>query len=155
MTPLQLHLSGAPQSNRSLRQQSDAPSLFLLHSKMIFSLLFFLGPPSISNSPPLSHPPSPSSRFVRRAFSVNNLQGRMLRFSIRDMMMFHFLLSWSGGIYGRRRGREEDREQKETRTEETGKQKNGDLQEKMKGGRRNEEGENKRRLTKEYRCVKG
>lgn len=39
MTPSQLHLSGAPQSNRSLRQPSDAPSpsLFLLHSKMIFS----------------------------------------------------------------------------------------------------------------------
>lgn len=46
MTPLQLHLSGAPQSNRSLRQPSDAPSLFLLHSKMI---RFFplLPPPSL------------------------------------------------------------------------------------------------------------
>lgn len=79
----------------------------------------------------------------------------MLLFSIRDKMMFHFLLSWSGGIYGRRHGRDEDREQKETRTEETGKQKNGDPQEKMKGCSRNEEGENKRRLTKEYRRVKG
>lgn len=79
MTPLQLHLSGAPQSNRSLRQPSDAPSpsLSLLHSKMIFSLLFFLLPPSISNS--LSAFP-PSVLKLSPSHSVNNLQGRMLFF---------------------------------------------------------------------------
>lgn len=89
MTPLQLHLSGAPQSNRSLRQPSDAPSLFLLHSKMIFSLSFFLRTPSISDSlspfPPSILKLSPSCT-LRKQFTGKNAS------FFFDQMMFHFSL---------------------------------------------------------------
>lgn len=91
MTPLQLHLSGAPQSNRSLRQPSDTPSLFLLHSKMIFSLFFLLRPPSTSNSLSPFLPSFAPSCTLLKQFSGKNV------FLIRDKMMFHFSRWWGAG----------------------------------------------------------
>lgn len=109
MTPLQLHLSGAPQSNRSLRQPSDAPSLFLLHSKMIFSLFFFLHPPSISLSPILP--------FILKLFPsctpLKQFAGENV-YLICDKMTFCFSVRWSGGEKGERR-----HERKEARGGET------------------------------------